>query len=93
MNPVLIGFAIIGILCSSNAIHEGVHVMQLKGDVNEVCFAGYSDGAVGWVQPNGKIDNLFQLEAWAYSIQFLFLFLMSIIILKKTKVVKNVRKK
>lgn len=64
-----------------NIVHEGIHILQSKGQVSEYCFLGNDgDGAVGWVVPsdqnNFKNDNYYLSsgklsisEIWKYVTQ------------------------
>lgn len=57
-------------------VHESIHILQAQGKIDEVCFMGYSDNAMGWIVPTYQ-DNLnyfnpsdFSFEnVWKYTTQ------------------------
>lgn len=58
-----------------NVVHETIHLIQYKGEVDEVCFIGYDgDQASGWVTPKDQSTLKNYYEPDHFSLKNLYKF-------------------
>lgn len=71
------------------AAHELVHIIQFRdAGIKDVCFLGYNNGAVGWVNTKNNslyLNNISLYETPAYLIGFIIIFILLFLVWKEEK--------
>lgn len=80
MNIIKNAYVIVGVVLSSAFIHELFHAIETGFQITEFCSIGWTKGmtSIGWIRTNEPVN-----EILAYSIQFIYVILVSYLCWRK----------